>query len=133
MLQNDKLNSIKSKYNLNEALMKLHLKENIKQDPIIYKDIIKNLEESENILNNIRNQLKIAKERSLNITLEVQDIDNVIKKEKIIELNSANSFYQDNIKLNKNIESNINNNNDTATIIHNTKIKIESNKIFDFE
>jgi hypothetical protein len=59
----------------------------IKEAPVIYGDILKNLEESEKLLNNVKDNLNIAKENSLNITLELKDNVKNIKDIKIDGLN----------------------------------------------
>lgn len=88
MSQNRKFNiEGKSKVEVNEALSKLELKQNMKQDPIMYDDIIKNLQESEFYLNNVKDKLKIAKEKHLNITIELKDNEKNIKNIKLDGLN----------------------------------------------
>jgi hypothetical protein len=89
-LTNLNINKFKLDKDINIALEKvndLESQQAIKQVPLIYEDILKNLEESEKILNNVKDNLNIAKENSLNITLELKDNINNIKDIKVDGLN----------------------------------------------
>ena len=89
----------------------------IKETPVIYEDILKNLEESEKILDNVKDNLNIAKENSLNITLELKDNVKNIKDIKIEGLNKELKNTRD-----------INTNNEI--ILDNEKIIIDKTDIY---
>jgi hypothetical protein len=133
LLTNSKNNINVNNSDISEALSKLNVKENVKQDPIVYDDILKNIQESEFLLNNVKSKLKIAKDKSLDITLDVKDVDLNVQNQKIVDLNSNNVFYQnDKIQLDKTKKDSINIDIGSDHLISNKK-KIESNSLFDFD
>ena len=112
------VNKFKLDKDINIALEKINnieIQQSIKQEPLIYEDILKNLEESENLLNKVKDNLNIAKENSFNITLKVEDINNTVKNDKIINLNNKKNYYKDdnlNLELNKQDNLSLDTNND---------------------
>lgn len=133
MSQNRKFNiEGKSNTNINDALDKIEIKTIYKQDPYIYDDIVENLKESELLLGNIKNKLKLAKEKSLDITLDVDNINKDVKNVKILNLNNKKDFYKDNnsnLELNKQDNLGLEANNEN---IQNTIFNVKKG-IFDFD
>ena len=85
--------------NINNSLLKLESNKLInKQEPIVYDNILKNIEESEKLLANIRENLKIVKKNNYNLSIEVKNIENEAAKIKVDNLNNTTDYYRDNNK-----------------------------------
>lgn len=101
-----------------------------KENFIVYEDIQKNLEESEKLLNNVHEKLKITKATVSNLNIKIENIDNIAEKSKINNLNNNLSFHKDNnimLEGSKKNQMDINLNNE---YLENTALNIKKS-IFD--
>lgn len=101
-LKNDKI--------FNQSIKRIELddtlKEDLKEANEIYQDVLKNLKESEDLLKITREHLKIVKERTLNLNIEIQDVTSASNKLKIDNLNIDNKYHQKDINIMNNIKQN---------------------------
>jgi hypothetical protein len=105
----------------------------VKKDNIVYDDIIKNLKESESTLIKVREELKLAKTKSIDISLEFCDNKSNID---IIKLDTLNNNIKNTREiLNDNVNIDNQNNIISSDIdkIDSNIQKIKSNHLFNFE
>lgn len=117
--------------NIKEELFKLdtiEAKTIEKPDNKVYEDILQNIEESEILLNNVRDKLVLAKKNELNLNIKVEEVDVLTDKKVIVNLNDKIEFFKDKrifseTKVNDN-EGIINTINERNELISNTKKNI---------
>lgn len=119
---------------IKDKLINLNNISNIpKKETVVYEDIIKNLEESEKMLNLVKDNLKIAKKQSLDITLELKNNIKDIQEVKVDELNKGLNNVRDLNDLNTKSKLNKTTIEDNISQYDPNISKIKSNNIFDIE
>lgn len=117
--------------NIKEELFKLdtiEAKTIEKPDNKVYEDILQNIQESENLLDVVREKLVLAKKNELNLNIKVEEVDVSTDKKVIVNLNDKIEFFKDKrifseTKVNDN-GSIINTINERNELISNTKKNI---------
>lgn len=107
-----------------EKMAKLKEKVEIKKDIKSYETIQENLNESLRIMKELNKNFKNIKEKSINIEIKVEDTQNIIKQDKIDNLNNNINYNKD---VKANLEITINNKN--QILENNETIDITSSKL----
>lgn len=87
---------------MNKLKEKVEMKVNIKK----HETIQENLNESLSIMKELNANFKNIKDKSLNIEVKIEDTRDIIKKDKIENLNIENKYHQQDIKNVDNIKKN---------------------------